>query len=74
MDLVAEGKYIEDEDRQQQDKTNTVVQTQDSGFLRIRGGLTPFVQEFDLVPRIQIPSEVLAKLEHSDWAEELSFL
>ena len=74
MDLVAEGKNIEDEDKQQQDKTNTVVRTQDSGFLRIRGGLTPFVQEFDLGPRIQIPSEVLAKLEHSDWAEELSFL
>ena len=54
MDLLAEGENIEDEDKQQQDKTNTVVRTQDSGFLRIRGGLTPFVQEFDLVPRIQM--------------------
>ena len=71
--MVVEGGNIEDEDKQQQDKTDTVFRTQDSGFLRILGGRTPFIQEFDLVPRIQIPSEVLAKLEHSDWAEELSF-
>ena len=42
---------------------------QDIGFLPLIGGLTPCIQEVDLLPRIRIPSEVLGKLEEGDWVE-----
>ena len=42
---------------------------QDIGFLPLIGGLTPRIQEVDLLPRIRIPSEVMGKLEEGDWVE-----
>ena len=47
---------------------------QDIGFLPLIGGLTPCIQEVDLLPRIRIPSEVLGKLEEGDWVEDYASL
>ena len=47
------------------------VQTRDRVDIRLMGGLIPYFQELDRPSRIQVPSEVIAEVEHKDWDEEL---
>ena len=49
------------------------VQTRDRVDIRFMGGLTPYFQELDRPSRIQVPSEVIAEVEHKDWDEGLCF-
>ena len=39
--------------------------------IRFMDGFTPYLQELDRPSRIQVPSEVIAEVEHKDWDEEL---
>ena len=41
--------------------------------IRFMGGFTPYFQELEHPSRIQVPSEVIAEVEHKDWDEGLCF-
>ena len=66
FDKAGEAKNNADEEKQQQGIAHIGEHIQDIGFLPLRGGLTPCIQEVDLLPRIRIPSEVLGKLEEKE--------
>ena len=61
FDPVGEAKMHVDEEKQQEGRTHIVEHIQDSAILPLIGGLTPFIQEVDLMPRVGRPSEELGR-------------
>ena len=66
--MVAESKHRKRENTHQQQKKMVP-----DVHIRFMGGFTPYFQELDRPSRIQVPSEVIAEVEHKDWDEGLCF-
>ena len=57
FDPVCEAKIHADEEKQQERRAHIVEHIQDNAILPLIGGLTPFIQEVDVMPRVGRPSE-----------------